>query len=421
MQALSEVIQSLMNMGAVIIMPIIILIIGIILRVKPGKALRAGLTVGVGFIGINTIMTILANNLGPATTAMVERFGLSLSVMDVGWPITSAITWGSVIVPLVFVAVLVVNLIMVYFGWTKTMDVDIWNYWLFMFGAAIVYYQTNSLLLGVFAGALSAVIIFLLADWAYTYTKDWMPGVSFPHGVSVVWMPVIWVCNKVIDVIPGLNRLEADPQKIEQKFGVFGEPLFIGIVLGAAVGVLAGNNLAGVLNLAMYMGAVMVLMPKMVAIFMEGISVISKAAQEFFSKSTLFKGKDIHIGIDACVLMGYPGVIATGILIIPVMILISLVLPGNKILPFADLVNLAPWFAFATICSKGNVVRGVLISAILCCATLWIATDLGPLVTQMGAAVGFAFPEGASEISSLCTGNLFVSYVISKVIGLFVL
>jgi len=408
-----------MGLGAVAIMPIIILILGLVLRVGFPKSLRAGFTVGIGFVGIYTIMGMLATNLGPATQAMVERYQLSMTVVDVGWPITSAITWASIVVPLVFICVLIVNVIMVYFGLTKTMDVDIWNYWLFMFGAALVYHQTGSLALGVIAGVVSAIIMFKLADFAYPYTKDWLPGVSFPHGTSVVWLPIIVGCNWLIDRIPGLNKLKADPDRFQEKFGVFGEPLFIGLVLGALVGIMAGYPVSDVFVLAIYMGAVMVIMPKMIAIFMEGISVISRAAQEFLSKSKIFKGREVLIGIDAAVLMGYPGVITTGIIIIPVMILIAFILPGNRVMPFVDLVNLAPWFAFATICSKGNVVRGVIISAVLCCFTLWIATDLAPLVTLMGHDVGFSFPEGATTISSLCTGNLFVSYIVTKIFGLF--
>jgi PTS system galactitol-specific IIC component len=216
-----------------------------------------------------------------------------------------------------------------------------------------------------------------------------------------------------------LNKLQADPDKIRERFGVFGEPLFIGFFLGAIVGLLAGYGISEAFLLAMYMAALMVLMPKMISMYMEGISIISQAAQVFFIKSKMFKNREILIGIDACVLMGYPGVIATGIIIIPIMILLALILPGNKVLPFADLVNLAPWFAFATICSKGNVVRGVIISSVLCVFTLYIATDMAALVTLMGKAVGFSFPEGATTISSLCTGNLFVSYIVSKIFSIF--
>ena len=76
--------NTIINMGSTVIMPIIFFIVGIIFRVKPGKAFKAGMTVGIGFTGINMVVNLLLNSLGPATQDMVERFGLNLTVIDAG-------------------------------------------------------------------------------------------------------------------------------------------------------------------------------------------------------------------------------------------------------------------------------------------------------------------------------------------------
>ncbi len=61
-------------------------------KVKPAKALRSSLIVGIGFVGIYAIFDILTSNVGPAAQAMVERTGISLPVVDLGWPPLAAIT-----------------------------------------------------------------------------------------------------------------------------------------------------------------------------------------------------------------------------------------------------------------------------------------------------------------------------------------
>ncbi|PME00041.1 hypothetical protein S101520_02784 [Lactiplantibacillus plantarum subsp. plantarum] len=43
MKVLSDVVQSIINVGPSVMLPIIIFIVGLIFRVKPGKALTSGL------------------------------------------------------------------------------------------------------------------------------------------------------------------------------------------------------------------------------------------------------------------------------------------------------------------------------------------------------------------------------------------
>ncbi len=146
-----EILNFIVGLGAQVMMPIIICIFGLILGTKLGKSLRAGLTVGVGFIGLNTIIALLTDNLGPATQQMVKNLGLSLSIIDVGWPARSAIAFASTVGALIIPIGLVVNIVMLITNTTQTVDVDIWDYWHFAFTGALVAGATQSVMWGVFA------------------------------------------------------------------------------------------------------------------------------------------------------------------------------------------------------------------------------------------------------------------------------
>ena len=91
----------ILNLGSSVVMPIIITILGLILGQKFSKAFRSGMTIGVGFIGINLVIGLMGDYVSPAAKAMVERFGLELSVIDVGWPVSSSIAFATQIVPFV--------------------------------------------------------------------------------------------------------------------------------------------------------------------------------------------------------------------------------------------------------------------------------------------------------------------------------
>ena len=69
------------SLGVSVVMPIVITILGCVLGAGFGKSLRAGLTVGIGFIGLNLVInSLLGTTLAPAVQEMIERFGFSLSV-----------------------------------------------------------------------------------------------------------------------------------------------------------------------------------------------------------------------------------------------------------------------------------------------------------------------------------------------------
>ena len=87
MQILYNIFNTILDAGAVVMLPIIITIIGLIFRVKLSKAFRSGLTIGIGFAGINLVINMMKSNLGPAAQAMVHR-PLSPSLYFVSWQLT---------------------------------------------------------------------------------------------------------------------------------------------------------------------------------------------------------------------------------------------------------------------------------------------------------------------------------------------
>jgi len=103
-QSIMDGINFVVGLGSSVMMPIVITLIGLIMGAKPGKAIRAGLTVGVGFIGLNLVIGMLGGNLGPAVQQMVTNYGLSLTVIDVGWPAAAAIAFatkvGALVIPI---------------------------------------------------------------------------------------------------------------------------------------------------------------------------------------------------------------------------------------------------------------------------------------------------------------------------------
>ncbi|NTV35529.1 MAG: PTS galactitol transporter subunit IIC [Anaerolineaceae bacterium] len=418
MQWLLDAISWIQGLGPTVMLPIVIFIIGLIFGAKPAKALRAAITIGVAFIGINLVIGLLGGSLGSAAQALALRTGVKLNIIDVGWPAAAAIAFGGTVGLYIIPVSLLVNIVMLLVRGTKTLNVDIWNFWHFAFTGGLVYVMTQDLALALAVAALNAAIVLFLADWTAPGIQALygLPGISIPHGFTAAYVPIAIPLNKLIDLIPGLNKLKADPDSIRRKFGVFGEPLMVGVFLGLIIGMLAylgdatvgtlGVQIQKILALAMNLGAVMLLLPRMVSILMEGLIPISQAAGEFMQKR--FHGGEFYIGLDSAILVGHPSAIAIGLILAPITIAIAIGLAAlglNQVLPFTDLAVLPFMLAMAAPVTRGNIVRGVIIGTFIIIFGLMIGTAMSPLHTLAAIDAKFAMPEGAAAIASICDGT----------------
>ncbi|MFY9218444.1 MAG: galactitol-specific PTS transporter subunit IIC [Tepidanaerobacteraceae bacterium] len=414
-----SIINAILDLGAVVMLPILIFILSMIFGEKPGRALRAGVTIGIGFIGINLVIGLLSSNLGPAAEALVKNAGLQLDVIDVGWPAASAIAFASRVGALVIPIGLAVNIIMLLTKTTKTVNVDLWNYWHFAFTGALVTAATGNLTLGMIAAAINCAIVLKLGDWTAPIVQEFygLPGISLPHGFSAAYVPIAIPLNKLFDKIPGLNKIEINPETASKRFGVLGEPTIVGLIIGIIIGLLARYDIKDALNLGMSMAGVMFLMPRMVKILMEGLIPVSEAAKKFMQKR--FAGTEFYIGLDSAVATGHPSAIATALILVPITIVLAVIVPGNRVLPFGDLATIPFMVAMVAPICRGNVFRSVIIGALVIAVGLLIATNVAPLHTQAAIDAAFQFPEGATSISSICDGANPLTWILLKIMQLF--
>lgn len=404
---LYTVVQYVLGFGPTVLLPLVLFFLALFFKVKPAKALRSSLIVGIGFVGIYAIFDILTSNVGPAAQAMVERTGISLPVVDLGWPPLAAITWGSPIAPFVIPLTMLINVAMLALNKTRTVDVDMWNYWHFALAGTLVYYSTGSFVLGLSAAAIAAIVVLKLADWSAPLVAKYfgLEGISLPTLSSVVFFPIGLLFDKIIDKIPGVNRIHIDPENVQKKMGIFGEPMMVGTILGVLLGIIVGYDFKHILLLGISIGGVMFILPRMVRILMEGLLPLSEAIKKYLNAK--YPGRDdLFIGLDIAVAVGNPAIISTALILTPISVFIAFLLPGNKVLPLGDLANLAVMASMIVLACRGNIFRAVITAIPVIVADLWIATKIAPFITGMAKDVNFKMAEGSSgQVSSFLDGG----------------
>lgn len=409
---LAAVSGYLSALGASITLPFLIAVFGLILGQKVPQAIRAGLLIGVGFIGINLVIGLMGTQVGPAATGIAEGLGVNLTTIDVGWPSSAAIAFGSTIGAIIIPLGLVVNIVLLATGMTRTFNIDLWNFWHTALVGALVAAVTESFWLGMAAAAVHMIVVLALADLSAPWIQRYFgfPDISFPHGTSAPYIAFAVPLEWLFDRIPGFNRLHADPASISKRFGVFGEAMILGFVLGLLLGILGfgfddprADSIA-ILTLAVSLAAVMVLLPRMVSLLMEGLIPISESAKAFVERR--FPGRRFYIGLDAAIAVGQPAVLATSLVLVPVTVIVAVALAplGNTVLPLVDLATIPFIVAIMVPLFRGNIVRSVIGGAIVIGIGLFIATATAGSFTQIAQSAGFDLPDGATRISSLVDG-----------------
>jgi PTS system galactitol-specific IIC component len=392
--------------------PIVIFILGLLLGQGIGKSLKSGISIGIGFVGINLVISLLTNNLGKAAEAMAKNFNLGLNVIDIGWPGTSPMAWGSNMGLIAIPVAIGVNVLMLVTRQTKVVNVDIWNIWHMAFTGAIVQIATGSFVWGIVGICVHAAIAYKLGDIFKPITDGYfgLEGISIPHGTSAYMGIFAKPIDDLIERIPGLNRINLTSETVEKKLGVLGQPSIVGAFLGFVIGLLAKFTIGKSLQLAIQMAAVMVLMPVVVKYIMEGLIPISQSAKKIMDKR--FKGGNFTIGMDPALLLGDSNVIATSLLFVPLTILIAMLMPGNKILPFGDLATIGFFIAIATGVHHGNVFRTLISGTVIMTITLWISNQMWTLQDRLGRATGVL--AAGKKVSSLDQAGSPITYLLTK-------
>ncbi len=410
MQIILDFFGIISSLGSTVMVPIIIIILGLCLGAPIGKAIRAGLTVGVGFVGLNLVVGLLQSNLGPVVQAMVEKYGLTLDAVDIGWVPAAAIAFASQIGVIIIPVGLLVNVVMLLTNTTQTVNIDIWNYWHFAFTGAMVHSLTGSYAMGLVAAVLNMIVIMVIADRTAPGLEKYngLPGISLPHGFTAAFVPIALVINKILDFIPGINNVKADMDAIQKRMGLFGEPMIMGTIIGMIITALSITDFATqwttIPQIGVAMGAVLVLIPKMAAMLMEGLIPVSDAAQVFIEKRFKNRGK-LYIGLDSAVGIGHPVALTAALILTPLSIFLAVILPGNRVLPFADLAVLPFVFVLIIPICRGDFLRSLICGAVTLVGMLYCGTQLVDLLVVTAHSADPATYDGVSAFSSICDGS----------------
>jgi len=173
---------------------------------------------------------------------------------------------------------------------------------------------------------------------------------------TATFVPINWLVNKIMNLIPGVDKFDLDAEAVQKKLGPIGEPAIFAFIVGIFMGIISGQSVTAWLQIGMGVAVGIVLLPKMVGLLMEGMSPLSVAAQKYMSEK-LGKDREFYIGLDIALGIGDQTAITASLLMIPITVGIALIFPANGFFPTATLGALIYITALGAMSSSGKLLR----------------------------------------------------------------
>lgn len=404
--------------GASVVVPIMIFIVALCLKVKPKTAMMSAFYAGVGLTGFGWVIQSFTPTITKIIKQMVSNTGIKLPIVDIGWQAGSLASFGSMVGLSFFVFGLIAELLLFAFGVTKIfMASNLWNNFGFMIWGTVCYYVTHNFWLSLGLSFFMLLYALLLAEVQADRWSDYYgvknASVASLHNIEQV-IPAI-ILDPLWNLL-GFNKVKMTPEYFKNKLGVFGEPTTLGTLLGLLIGILGNINALNtmkawgqILTVAVQLSAIMTIFPLITNVFSQAFTPLADEIDKNTHKKTGNSDKSVNevtnkkrwfLGVDDGVGYGEPATIISGVILIPIMVLIAFILPGNKTLPIVDLISLPFMVESIVAITRGNILKVIANGIVWFSLGLYASSWLGTFYTGAVSHYGVALPAGIVLITS---------------------
>lgn len=385
--------------GAAVFVPVIIFVLALFLKVKPKRAFISALSAGVGLQGFSLVINAYSPIITPIVNHMVKDTGINLPITDMGWQPSSIVAYSTEAGMIFLGLAILMQVVLFLTHYTNVFQAgDLWNNYSYFLWGSMLFVATKNMLLSIGLMLLLQLVALLCTEiiekrWSNFYQY---PGCSIAslHTTSItLWaVPMNWLMDKV-----GMYKIKADPASIKRRLGFIGDPMTLGLFLGLIIGFVGNFTRLGVFaawgeifTCGVATASVMAVFPKISSIFAGSFTAITDASKT----SVKHAGGEWYLAVNDAAGYGESATLMTGILLMPITLGLSFILPGNETLPMLDLVAIPYFIQPIVACANGNVVKSLISGAFYMALQLYACTATGSLYTSVAASVGIKVAAG---------------------------
>ena len=307
------------------------------------------------------------------------------------------------------VVAIVLQVILFITKWTDIfMPSDLWNTYSFMLWGSTLYLATKNVWLSLGLMVLMNLYVLLFAEMLAPCFSSYYnyPGCALtaPHHAEGVpfYVLVNFLMNKI-----GLNKVDINLKTVQKKLGLFGEPMVLGLIVGFVLGLIGNirelNTLAAwgeIASAAIATAAVMAIFPKIASLFAAAFTLLTESTKGIAKKHG--SNRKWYLAVNDATGYGEPATIMVGTLMIPIMLLLAFILPGNRALIMVDLIAMPYCMIPMISISKGNMLKTLIGTILYFALSLYVWGWMAELYTAVAVSVGFELASSTMLITCTC-------------------
>ncbi len=229
-----------------------------------------------------------------------------------------------------------------------------------------------------------------------------LAGVSVANGYVSAAVPFALAAEHLMNFIPGRPRLVLDRSPEPQS--TLASPVAWSFAIGILLGVLAGRDGYGILQLAMAFGALAFLAPYLGQALSAAVLPVSEAVTGFSREKLGMKG-NLYLGLTPTAALGNGTVIVVTLMVAPLITFLAGAIPGNRFLPQGDIVMLPYIIGLIVLICRGDLVRSLLAGVMVSSVMVWCSSSLAELFTLGAVTANAEAYEQLGTISNFSDGG----------------
>lgn len=179
--------------------------------------------------------------------------------------------------------------------------------------------------------------------------------------------------------------------------------LIVGFVLGLIGNIRELNTLAAwgeIASAAIATAAVMAIFPKIASLFAAAFTLLTESTKGIAKKHG--SNRKWYLAVNDATGYGEPATIMVGTLMIPIMLLLAFILPGNRALIMVDLIAMPYCMIPMISISKGNMLKTLIGTILYFALSLYVWGWMAELYTAVAVSVGFELASSTMLITCTC-------------------
>ena len=219
-------------------------------------------------VAIQLLISTLSGQLVTLVNTMIDTYSLSTGAANLHWQKAAEVTLNSDILYWVLPGAVLLNLLMLACRVTRVLNMDLWSLWQAAFAGVLVQQLTGEMWYGLTAALLMVVLQIILAD-VFTAPVSRLTGTShitFTQSFAVGTAPLAWLCNFLINLIPGLRDRRVSLEQ-SRRGNFLLEPSLWGLILGFIMGMAAGLPLYDAVSFALVAAGCLFALPRLLRVF----------------------------------------------------------------------------------------------------------------------------------------------------------